>query len=175
MGKVINLRKFYSFLSAHPEYKRRALEMTQYILTFVGVQESNIIDLDQQALEYCKHALVYPSAVIGVCNQVSSENFVQLQYLGGDILKCDPGSIESVEELCLLLHRKTLISSGDVVLLAQWLETIGRSELAKRLEDYARTGQYDDPVISGSISDGSFPTQPIQASDGGTIIFIRLR
>ncbi len=165
---VVYLRDFYSFLSAHLDYKHRALEMTQYILTFVGVCGSNIIDLDQQALEYCKRALSYPSAVIGVCNQVSSEDFVQLQSLGGDFLKCDPGNIKSIEELCLLLHQKTSISSGDVFLLAQWLENIGRSELAKRLDDYTRTGKYDDPVISGSLSDGSFPKQPIQVS--GTVI-----
>lgn len=168
VANKVRLREFYSILRAHREYKQRALVVMQYILSFVGVCTLTIVDLDTEALEYCKLALGYPSAVIGMCIQISDEDFKRLQTFGGDHLKCLPGKIETIEELCLLLHQKVSIQNGDVVLISQWLDEIDRNDLAKRLDKYAQTGCYEDPVICGSLGNGTFPGQPTQATSKST-------
>ena len=161
-----SLVKFYSILKTSPAHKPRALELIQYILTFVGVRESKLLELDETALEHCKEVLAYPSAIVGVCSQVTDEEFRKIKELGSEKLKCDPDNIKSMEWLCLKLHHRASISSGDVDLLAQWLEmdSIGRVDLSNRLMDYARFGVYEDPVISGALGDGRFPQKPIQAT-----------
>ncbi len=166
MTKEVHLKKFHSILTAHSACKeQRALEIMQYILTFVGVcGELTIVDLDKEALDYCKLTLGYPSAVVGMCIQLSSDDFERLRTFAGDHLKRLPENIETVEELCLLLHQKTSISSRDVVLLSQWLEGIDRLDLAQRLDGYSRTGRYEDPLITSSLGDGTFPQQPVQAT-----------
>lgn len=165
-GNVAELEQLWSFYSILKiKYKKqRALEIMQYILSFVGVYKCRIVELNEQALKVCKKALGYPSVVVGVCIQISNEDFKQLRTLGGEHLKCHPDNIETMEELCLLLHQKTSISSRDVYFLSQWLEKVDRLDLAKRLDEYAKTGVYEDPVINSSLGNGTFPQQPIQAT-----------
>ena len=144
-----HIKDFYFILKANPVYRHKALELIQYILTFVGVHDSLVQDikqLDERALQDCKKLLAYSSAIVGVCIQISSKDFNMLKDVCCTHLNCHPLSITSMEHLCWKLHCHGSISSDNVNTLAQWLSDIGRADLSNGLMDYAQTGIYEVPV-----------------------------